>query len=282
MRLSTPLLLLGACLQLGGCVPQYHIALKPASNATRWEGGLEMVSDEADSVEVSMAAASTAGNFLEFDVTLRNRSARAVVVAPEQFYLLASFPPAATPNAAAAVGPVRVPAIDPEETIRQLQLSAAFHEKKSTAIPAVEILSGINEIAQDLSSRKRKETDAQRDARNAAYHAEMNGYQQERTDHAVRAAALRDELRATETDLLRKTTLDAGFAVRGRVRFLRTADAADRLRVVLPVGGRALAAEFTQFRYRPNGYQPATAQAAPRALPAVSQPAPPAPATARP
>ncbi|KUG08432.1 hypothetical protein [Solirubrum puertoriconensis] len=137
-------------------------------------------------------------------------------------------------------------------------------------------------MAQDLSSRKRKETEAQRNARNTAYQAEMNGYQQERTDHAVRAAAVRDELRAAEEGMLRKTTLGPGFALRGRVRFQRSADAADRLRVVVPVSGRQLAGEFTQFRYRPNASQPAMAQAAPRALPAASQPTQPAPATVRP
>ncbi|WP_162910480.1 hypothetical protein [Hymenobacter oligotrophus] len=255
--------------------------LKPASGATRWENGLELVGAHADSLEASLAAAATAGNYLEFAVTVRNRSARPIVVAPEEFYLEANFAAPATAGAA-PVGPLRVPAVNPEESIRMLQQGAAYHEQKSTAVPAAEILSGINEIAQDLSSRKRKETDAQRDARNAAYHAEMNGYQQERTDHAVRAAALRTELRAAEADWLRKTTLGPGMALSGRVRFRRTADGAERLRLVLPVGGRELAGEFSQFRYRQSGYQPATASAVPRAVPAVNQSAPPAPATARP
>ncbi|KUG08431.1 hypothetical protein [Solirubrum puertoriconensis] len=121
MRFATPLLFLGTSLSLVGCVPQYYVSIKPAGSAARWENGLELVAAQVDSVEADMAVAAMAGNYLEFDVTVRNRSSRAVLVAPEQFYLEASFPPSASPNTPAPTGAVRVPAVNPEDAILKLQ-----------------------------------------------------------------------------------------------------------------------------------------------------------------
>lgn len=260
-------------------MPSYHMVLKPSAGATRWDAGKEMVLAVADSLEASMGVASTVGNWVEFDVTVRNRSTRPVLVAPEQFFVLVDFP--VTKSTAAAQ--LHISAENPELALQNLQQQANHHARKSTAVPLTEILSSVNDLAQDLSSTKRKETTEQYNARKAAYNSEMNSYELDRTNHAVQAVSLRDDVRQLEDTRLRKTTLDPGFALQGRVRFPGWNHAATHLRLVLPVSGRELSGEFTQMAYRMDGTQPPLTQAAvPRVLPPASLSTPPAPTTVRP
>lgn len=270
---------LGAALllSLAGCMPSYHVMLKPSAAATRWENGKQMLLATADSVEALMGVASVSERWVEFDVTVRNRSRRPVLVAPEEFFVLADYP--ATKNTAATQA--RIGAENPELALQSLQQQADFHTRKSTAVPLTEILSTVSSVADDLTSTKRKETTEQYNARQAAYNSEMARYEQNRTSHAVQANTLRDDVRQLEDTRLRKTTLDPGFALQGRVRFPAWYHAATHLRLVLPVSGRELAGEFTQTAYRMDGTQPPTSQPAQfRVL--TSQTVPPAPATVRP
>ncbi|OON68603.1 hypothetical protein [Hymenobacter sp. CRA2] len=266
-----------------GCMPSYHVTVRPATEAARWVNGREMVVMAADSLEAEVGVVSTIGPWTEFDVTVRNTSRGPVLVAPEQFYVLVSFPATKT----TAPAQVRVTADDPEAALQTMTQEAEHHTQKSTAVPAAELLSTVSSVVQDLSSNKRKETTEQYNARQAAYQAEMNRYEQERTDHAVRAASLREDIRHAEQTLLRKTTLDPGYALQGRVRFRSWYYAADKLQLVLPLDGHALAADFVQTAYRMDGTQPAVART-PVVVPAVQPPAglnppvPPAPATVRP
>ncbi|KAA9327162.1 hypothetical protein F0P96_18165 [Hymenobacter busanensis] len=249
-------------------MPSYYVHVKPAGGATRWEDGLELVTTEADSLEVRMGVAATAGEFLEFDVAVRNRSSRPVLVAPEQFYLLAYYPDFPSPK--------QLPATNPETTIETLQQKAAEHEKQSTALPAAEVLAGVNNTLADLTTKRRNETTAQYEARNAAHQAEKARHEQQRTAQAVQAVATREQLAAAEESLLRKTTLNPGYAARGRVRFQRYVDAATRLRVVVPVAGHELAGDFIQTRFTPNGRPltppPPTAAAQSPAAPTAGSP----------
>lgn len=264
---------------LAGCMPSYYIRLQPSGTVSRWEEGHPLVAAAADSVETLVGVASTVNQWVDFDVTVRNTSSRPVLVAPEQFYALVDFP--ATKTTAALH--VRVPAEDPEQALQTLSQQADYHARKSTAVPLGEVLSSLNNLTQDLSSNKRKETTEQYNARKAAYQAEQNSYEQDRTSHAVQAASLRDDVRRLEDTRLRKTTLSPGYALRGRVRFPAWFHTATQVRVMLPVNGRELSADFTQTAYRADGSQPALAPTA--ALPAgavASPPAPPAPATVRP
>lgn len=274
MSYSTPysfsrLLAGGALALLGACATPYHVMVKPAAGANRWQNGVEVVSSRQDSVDVRLGVVSTSGPWLEFDVTVHNQSARPVLVAPEAFYLDAYGAPA---GSAVASGPLRVQADNPEQALQQLRQQAEYHQKQSTNVPATELLSSLSNLVDDLSSTKRKETEAQRNARQANYHAEMARYEQERTSHAVQAGSARDAVSGLEQAMLRKTTLDPGGVLRGRVRFRRYTDLATRLRVVTPVAGRELAAEFTQQRYRMDGHAPATF----RVLSETTTPAPPA------
>ncbi|RAK63495.1 hypothetical protein DLM85_21065 [Hymenobacter edaphi] len=227
--------------------------VKPAAGSGQWQDGMEVVAAKKDSLDVRMGVVSTTGPWLEFDVALLNRSRRPVLVAPEAFYLDAY---AATPG----VGALRVQSENPEQNIQALQQQAAYHRQKAAARPAAEMLSSLSNLLDDLSSRPRHENAARRTARQARYQTEMARYEQERASHAVQATAARDQQRQLETTLLRKTTVAPGQLLRGRVRFRRCADAAARLRLVVPVAGRQLAGEFTQQYFRLDN-RPATAAA---------------------
>ncbi|MCC3159546.1 hypothetical protein LJ737_20055 [Hymenobacter sp. 15J16-1T3B] len=244
-------------LSLGACSTSHYVLVKPAAGNSQWQDGLQMVAANNDSVDVRLGVASTAGPWLEFDVTVHNRSRRPVRVAPEAFYLDAY---SATPG----IGALRVQAENPEQNIQALQQQAAYHQQKSAARPAAEMLSSLSNLLDDLSSRPRHENAARRTARQTRYQSEMARYEQERASHAVQATAARDQQRQLETTLLRRTTLAPGAEQRGRVRFRRYSDTASRLRVVMPVGGRALAADFTQQRFRLDAHPVATAPAAGR------------------
>jgi hypothetical protein len=246
-------LLPAGALLLGACSTSHYVLVKPAVGGGQWQDGMEMVAARQDSLDVRLGVVSTSGPWLEFDVTVQNRSRRPVLVAPEAFYLDA-IP--ATPG----VGALRVQSENPEQNIQALQQQAAYHRQKAAARPAAEMLSSLSNLLDDLSSRPRHENAARRTARQTRYQAEMARYEQERSSHAVQATAARDQQRQLESILLRKTTLAAGQSLRGRVRFRRCADTAARLRLVMPVAGRQLTGEFTQQYFRLDGH-PATAAA---------------------
>ncbi|WP_400190304.1 hypothetical protein [Hymenobacter sp. B81] len=248
--------LAGSALWLTACSPSYYVLVKPSSGAARWEDGLEVVAAEVDSVDVRLGVASTQGPWLEFAVTVRNRSLRPVLVAPETFYYDAYT--AGNPS------PLRVTASNPEEAIQALQAQTATQERQATAVPAAEVLSSLSNLVDDLSSKKRKETPEQREAREETFRREQARYEEVRTQNALQAVASRDQLRSLEQTLLRKTTLDPGYVLHGRIRFRRYTDAATRLRVVVPVGGRELAGDFTQTRLLMDGRQLPTAASNPR------------------
>lgn len=241
-------------LGLGACSSSHYVLVKPAAGGSQWQDGLEVVAVKKDSVDVRLGIVSTTGPWLEFDVTVQNRSRRPVLVAPETFYLDA-YP--STPG----VGALRVQAENPQQNIQALQQQAAYHQQKSAVRPASEMWSSLSNLLDELSSRPRHENAARRTARQAHYRAEMVRYEQERSSHATQATAARHEQHQLEATLLRKTTLAPGSALRGRVRFRRTADSAARLRLVTPVAGRVLAGEFTQQYFRLDEHP--TAAAAP-------------------
>ncbi|RTQ48217.1 hypothetical protein EJV47_17465 [Hymenobacter gummosus] len=230
-------------LGLGACTTSHYVLVKPAAGGGQWQDGMEVVAAKQDSLDVRLGVVSTTGPWLEFDVTVHNRRRRPVLVAPEAFYLDAY---AATPG----VGALRVQSENPEQNIQALQQQAAYHRQKATARPAAEMLSSLSNLLDDICSRPRHENAARRASRQARYRTEMARYEQERTSHAVQATAARNQQRQLETTLLRKTTLASGQELRGRVRFRRCADAAVRLRLVMPLAGRELAGEFTQQYFR--------------------------------
>ena len=243
-------------LSLGACSTSHYVLVKPATGGGQWQDGMEVVATKKDSLDVRMGVVSTTGAWLEFDVLVQNRSRRAVLVAPETFYLDA-YP------SKPGIGALRVQAENPEQNIQALQQQAAYHRQKSATRPASEMWSSLSNLLDELSSRPRHENAARRTARQAQYRAEMTRYEQERSSHAVQATAARDQQRQLEATLLRKTTLAPGQALRGRVRFRRSTDSAARLRLVTPVAGRVLAAEFTQQCFRLDGATAAVAPAKP-------------------
>ncbi|OON68601.1 hypothetical protein [Hymenobacter sp. CRA2] len=271
LRLFKTALTASSLALLGACAPSYFVLVKPAATNGRLSDGMEVVASKADSLDVRLGVVSTTGQWLEFDVTVQNRSTRPVVVAPETFYLDAYG--ATSGGTVVATAPLRVQAENPERNIQTLQQQAQYHEQKSTARPAGEMLSSLANLIDDFSGKRRRETEQQRTSRETNRQAEVARYEQERTNHAVQAASAREEARQLEANLLRKTTVAPGYALRGRVRFRRYTDAATRLRVVTPVAGRELAAEFSQQRFRLDGHQLPTAQSAPakRAAPASRQ-----------
>lgn len=242
-------------LSLAACSTSHYVLVKPAAGGGQWQDGMEVVVTKKDSVELRTGVVSTTGPWLEFDVLVQNRSRRPVAVAPETFYLDAY-------SGKPGMGALRVQAENPEQNIQALQQQAAYHQQKSAVRPASEMWSSLSNLLDELSSRPRHENAARRNARQAQYRAEMTRYEQERSTHATQATAARDQQRQLEATLLRKTTLAPGAALRGRVRFRRTADSAARLRLVTPVAGRVLATDFTQQYFRLEG-APATAAAAP-------------------
>lgn len=241
-------------LALGACSSSHYVLVKPAQGSGQWQDGLEVVATKKDSVDVRMGVVSTTGSWLEFDVQVQNRSRRPVLVAPETFYLDAY-------STKPGMGALRVQAENPEQNIQALQQQAAYHQQKSATRPASEMWSSLSNLLDELTSRPRHENAARRSARQATYRAEVARYEQERSSHATQATAARDQQRQLEATLLRKTTLAPGQLLRGRVRFRRTADSAARLRLVTPVAGRVLAADFTQQYFRLDN-APATASSA--------------------
>ena len=262
-----------------GCAPSLYLNVQPAQATGQWAEGREQALGAADSVETRLSFVCYEPGRIVFEAEYRNRSRRAVVVAPEAISCTPSreIKPAVfvgnrvvrpTPGQtlsatqAAAVWPVAqavaplpaapLPAFDPEPEIRQLAANAEELARRAARIDWLGVALSVTSVVADVASIGKNETAGQVQSRAALSDLAFT-YNVASAATKVQQAVAADVLQARAANLqeyaLRKVTLSPGQQVRGYV-YLPRFDTADGLLLRLPVGAAAVPLEFVQTRQR--------------------------------
>lgn len=240
MRPSFRILAMGLGL-LVGCVrpPEVNPPLQPMEAPDRWLKGSAYLKQTRGGVEVEAAFVGAGPGALLFDVVVANRGAVPVLVTPEVFACELSLPET-------SLAPREVLAVDPEAMIRQLHQASAAERSSlgvSAAFRGVFLLADLGDA---LSQSSRRSSREQREVRQ----------EQRETSRDLDAAEGRSEARLTglvaqrrhwEEDCVRKTTLDPGYGLRGKVVVHANTRLASQVVLRIPVG-----VETFRFAFRPR------------------------------
>jgi hypothetical protein len=248
IRVFTRLLpLVALALWLSSCGPTYFLTMKPSRSSGEWAHGREVARQQHDSLDVRLSFVRYEPNQLVFEAEFRNNSDSAVLISPAAFY----FQPIATQPVASttAMGllPGRVPAVDPELRLAELDRRAEEETRKATRAGILQFATTVACIALDVSSIGRKETSSQFQARQTLSATLPVAFAAARIEHSMAADELSAEAGIMADQALRKTTLEPGFKVRGTVYFPRC-DQADLLRLTMPVRQQPVIFDFSQQR----------------------------------
>lgn len=236
-------ILLGCLAGLTNCGSTSFLTMAPALvNGPGINGHSTSLSYHPDSVEVQVGFVRYEPTELVFEVEIGNDSSRPILVAPETFF----YAPLDTASATTTVAlQPRVTAIDPELHLKQLATRLEKEAAKAEKVSWFEILSAAANVAEDISSIKKKETEEQVAERQERHDNTEAFFDEQREQHAQQADNLYSRQHTMQAVALRKTKVKPGEYVRGYVYFPRT-DAARRLRVVVFFNERPVAFDFTQ------------------------------------
>jgi len=218
---------------LAACVrpPEVNPPLQPVEASERWLKGSAYLKRVQGGVEVRAAFLEAGPGALLFDVVVANRGTAPVLVAPEGFVCDLTLPEA-------SLAPPEVPVVDPEAMIRQfVQASAAERSSQgvTSAFRGVFLLADLGDILSQSSRRNpREQRETSRDLDEADVRSE------------ARLTDLAAQRRHWEEDCVRKTTLDPGYGLRGKVVVHVNTRLASQVVLRLPLG-----AETFRFAFRP-------------------------------
>lgn len=239
-RALTASILLAGLLTIG-CVPPAPIPFNPSFSpevpATRWEHGKARLSQEKDGITLVATFLEGGPGALLFEVEVQNRSGAPFVLTPEQLNIdlfMASQPAPMLLRTERAV--------DPERQIELLARSAHALERQRQVDQAVAGNLAIFALAVDVASavdnsqKPAQERHATAPISPVVIHDLAHSEAQADLTHTIRLANLKDTREPWEQACLRRTTVDDGQGVRGRVVFHLDATRCDRLVLRVPAG----------------------------------------------
>jgi hypothetical protein len=222
---------------LSGCAtPQSVIRLKPESTRTSWFYGQEFSGDSAFGIIAKVAFDQVQPPYYLFDVEITNRSNMDYLVNPSDMFIVSldGNKNALTGNAQKVV--------DPEARILELDKRLATNsDNRKASLGLVLLAAGVDiatGIAADNGNPRRPHV---------------------RTDLFPLAVVASEGTRFTASDLnqlrdtwkktaLRKTTLQKGYSIRGKILASVIPDA-PYIQLNIPVDNELLKIDFTQVKY---------------------------------
>lgn len=206
--------------------PEPVYQLSPVSADTKWLNGQQLVQNIDDSVEIVMAFDRYADGNLIFDMQIANYSSKPVLVAPETFYRVA-----ARQLGRDTLGTAY--AINPESQILavDLQMSAEksrYTEKQNSQAfgATLDLIGMFGSLVGDIVSGGKPKTEEEKERRRLQDETDANRRalrkqqeQLDRIEHQNQIASLSDARVVLERLPVRKTTLNSGMSLSGKVAF---------------------------------------------------------------
>jgi len=220
-------------------VPKELIKLKPQSDKTSWFYGQEFTGDSVFGIIAKVAFDEIQQPWYAFDVEIANRSNMSYLVDPSQIFMV----PLNGKNE--PLNGDTIYAVDPESKIMELDKSLAVnssHQKNALGLSllaaGIDIATGIAVMSDDNPRNDNLRTDLLPLA--IASGAE-NKFE------AIDLNELRDTWKSTT---LRKTTLEKGFSIHGKVLVPISPDAS-YIQLNIPVDNELVRINFMQVRFIP-------------------------------
>ncbi len=246
---------------LSSCyTPKAVIRVKPEETNTTWDKGKEYVSYKKGAYQVHSSFNGYNDRYLIFDVEIVNISGEDILVAPEEIKLYTGYwnnKSQQTEYSQAAIN-----ALDPELQLLNIDLaqSRAEANSKNSQVAATAFL--VAAIPLSIAA-------AIADGNNSNY-VEENVTNSELVDAGVNLAigasavngavqegkiiSLNDDKYTWQESALRKTTLTAGYSIRGLVYFPIPSLSVRKIRLDVPVGEDKISIDYNIILYYPNDY----------------------------
>ena len=238
-QISSILFVLSVILLSSCSAPRNIIKLKPRSDKTSWFYGQEFTGDSVFGIIAKVAFDEVNHPWYLFDVEITNRSNMSFLVDPAQFFIV----PFNGRNEPLNGDTIR--AIDPESKILELDKSLALNSAQqknqlglSLLAAGIDLATGIASMSDDNHKRDHLRTDL---LPVALAEGENNRFE------AIDLNELRNTWKSTT---LRKTTLEKGFVIHGKVLVPIVPDAT-YLQLNIPVDNELIRINFMQLHFIP-------------------------------
>ena len=228
------ILLLVSCL-----TPQNILKLKPQSEQTSWFYGQEFTSDSINGIIAKVASDEVNYPWYLFDVEITNRSNMSLLVDPAQFFcvpLNGKLEP--------FIGDT-IYAVDPETKIMELDKNLAVNAANQKSQLGLTLLSAGIDVATGIAvlSDNNPRND---NFRTDLFPATIAGGEEKRLE-AIDLNELRDTWKSTT---LRKTTLEKGYALHGKI-LVPMVPKASYMQINIPVDDELIRINFMQLTFVP-------------------------------
>jgi hypothetical protein len=217
---------------LAACSPQYIIRHTPLAAGTTWLSGKQYACYDDGVIRVSAASDGADGGYVVFTASINNKTIQPFTVDPAAFKYIFTEGIPGTPHAdqKPAKGKI-IYALDPEEKILDVE-RRTIDEKKSydtdTGVNAAAGCLGLGAGVLADSKEEQKEVDKNfKELEESAHEREL--------EHNQRMDEFRREKNMWSSEALRKTTLNPGQTITGKIYFPRR-DKNGVIYLALPMG----------------------------------------------
>ncbi len=225
--------------------PQEIVKLNPLSTKTSWLSGRAFLKDSVNGIIISTAFSRLERPYLVFDFEITNQSNLPYLVDPSEFYYIAQ-----TDSAGCLNDTIITNALDPEDKVLDVEKEMSRNvarQKNGTIIgiaaTGVAVATGVAAATTDDEGKQNRRAlnslgsaiiaDA---ALSGASNAEINNYD------------LQYQLDQWEKSVLRKTTLNSGFTIRGKVFFPYNSKA-NFYKIIIPIDKDKMILLYNQHKY---------------------------------
>lgn len=236
------------------------LRVNPEEKNTTWERGKEFVSYKNGEYEVHTSYEASNDQYLIFDIEVVNNNGADILVAPEQILLYSGN----WDNVEQKIIYNQVPerAMDPELQILRMEMaySQAVANRKNTQIAATALMAAAIPLTIAAAISDGASSDDVDDFVNisntqmvetgidiALTATAVNDQAQE-----VKIISLNDSENIWRESTLRKTTLSAGYSIRGLVFFRKPALDIKKIRIDVPLLNDKISIEFNLVYYFPG------------------------------
>ncbi|HEX9652460.1 MAG TPA: hypothetical protein VGA99_02015 [bacterium] len=210
--------------------------LSPVPDSGIWWSGKQYAADSTNGISTFVAYQRSDRHHLIFEVEFTNQSEEQVLVSPEDFYYLP------LQSAEDTVSQREVHALNPETELLEIDKSLSREHASYATHTAIDLTVSLLDLVLAIVSPD----DAASYEERLAWEVNRADYQQL---HQARVSELKGLREEWEFETLRKTTMNPGEQIRGRVYFPITKQA-QFIELVLPIGRHPITLIFKQIKHR--------------------------------
>jgi hypothetical protein len=215
------------------CAPSPIYRLHPIADDTLWLHGQQVARRVESNLEARVSFARSEGDQLVFDMEITNLADGELLVSPEKFHCFA-LP---TRKDSSDWRLQQIFAFDPEEELLQIDKAIAREKTSHATESAVDATVSLLAVVVYLATIGQSDTEAEIEERAEVCDEIAASRQESEKKYYNQMAHLQHERQDWEFDRLRKTTLQSGQTVGGKVYFAAPSHEQTRfLKLVLPFG----------------------------------------------